>query len=126
MGRADESIASYRNQVEIDPRNRYATSNLSRALASRGQWEEALPLAAVAAEVMPEDVKRWHFLGRTQIKTGHIGKAMVEEHEVIGTVTEHDQGIGGGAAAGHLMAGALKPVADEHGDVVVILDEKEL
>jgi tetratricopeptide (TPR) repeat protein len=75
MGRSDEAIASYRKQIEVAPRSRMASSNLSKALASRGQWEEARQLATVAAEIVPEDVNRWHFLGKTQIETGRIDEA---------------------------------------------------
>jgi tetratricopeptide (TPR) repeat protein len=74
-GRTDEAIASYRKQIEVAPRSRFAAWNLSTVLASRGQWEEARQLATVAAELTPDDVRRWHFLGKTQIKTGRIDEA---------------------------------------------------
>ena len=75
MGRTDEAIASYRKQIEVEPRSRFASWNLSRVLASRGQWDEARQLAAVAAELTPEDVNRWQFLGKAEIKTGRIDAA---------------------------------------------------
>jgi Tfp pilus assembly protein PilF len=75
MGRADEAIASYREQLEVTPRSRFANWNLGRAMAARAQWEEARQLAVVAAEVMPEEVTRWHFLGQMQLKTGHVDEA---------------------------------------------------
>ncbi len=72
LGRVDEAIASYRKQLEVSPRNSYATYNLAVALGSRGQWEEALTFANQAAELAPTEVSRWYYLGKAQIRTGHL------------------------------------------------------
>src|SRR5262249_24753588 len=42
-----------------------------------------------------------------------------------GAVAQDDQGVGGGAAARHLVAGPLQALADEQGDVVVVLDQEQ-
>jgi len=75
MGRPDDAIASYRKQIEVLPRGRYACGNLAAILASRGQWDEARQWAALAAELNPQDVRRWHLLGQSQIKTGQLEEA---------------------------------------------------
>jgi tetratricopeptide (TPR) repeat protein len=74
-GRIEEAIASYRKQIEVAPRGRFACWNLSTILGSQGRWDEARPLAALAAELVPEDVNRWQFLGKAQIKTDRIDEA---------------------------------------------------
>jgi tetratricopeptide (TPR) repeat protein len=75
MGRIDEAIASYRKQIEVTPRSSFAGWGLATILASQDQWDEARKWAALAAELTPEDVKRWQLLGKAQIKTGHIDEA---------------------------------------------------
>lgn len=75
MGRHQEAIESYRKQMEVAPRSRLASYNLSRALASEGKWEEARPFAAMAVDIVPDEVNRWVFLGKIQTKTGHIDEA---------------------------------------------------
>jgi tetratricopeptide (TPR) repeat protein len=74
-GRIDEAIASYRKQIEVAPRGHHACWNLALLLASRGEWAEARDLAAVATELTPNDVNRWQFLGKAQIKTGRTDEA---------------------------------------------------
>src|SRR5262249_11729507 len=49
----------------------------------------------------------------------------IEKHEIVLTVPEHNKRIGGGAAAGHLIAGAFQAIADQQGNVIVIFDDKE-
>lgn len=75
MGRADEAIANYRKEIEVAPRSHFACWNLATILAAQGQWDEVRQWAALAAELTPEDVKRWHLLGKAQIKTGRIDEA---------------------------------------------------
>jgi len=75
MGRIDDAIASYRKQIEVAPRSQYAAWDLARVLSTRGEWEEARALAAVAAEVTAGDPSRWVFLGKTQVKTEDIEEA---------------------------------------------------
>jgi tetratricopeptide (TPR) repeat protein len=75
MGRVDEAMASYRKQMELDPHDGYASWNLATELASRGRWDEALRFAAVSAEGVPDDPRRWDLLGRAQIRTGRVDEA---------------------------------------------------
>jgi tetratricopeptide (TPR) repeat protein len=75
MDRVDDALEMFRWQIEVTPRDRYATYNLALALGSEGGWEEALPRALMAAEVAPPEIGRWTFLGKTQIKTGHVDEA---------------------------------------------------
>jgi tetratricopeptide (TPR) repeat protein len=75
MGRIDEALAMFRHQLEVTPRDRYATYNLALALGSQSGWEEALPWASIAAEAAPQEIGRWTFLGKAQIKTGHLDEA---------------------------------------------------
>jgi tetratricopeptide (TPR) repeat protein len=75
MGRIDDAIASYRKQIEVAPRGQYASWDLARILSTRGEWEEARALAAVAAELTAGDPNRWAFLGKAQVKTEHIEEA---------------------------------------------------
>lgn len=75
MGRVDEALAMFHRQLDVTPRDRYATYNLALALGSQGRWEEALPWASMASEVAPQEITRWTFLGKTQIRTSHFDEA---------------------------------------------------
>jgi Flp pilus assembly protein TadD len=75
MRRVDDAIAFYSKQIEVAPRNRYAPGNLASLMALRGEWEEALRLGTVAAELNPNDSKRLIFLGRAQMMTDHVDDA---------------------------------------------------
>ena len=75
LGRVDDAIASYRQQLEVSPRNSYATYNLAVALGSLGRWEEALQFATQASAIAPTEVSRWNYLGKTQMRTGHLDEA---------------------------------------------------
>jgi tetratricopeptide (TPR) repeat protein len=75
MGRIDEALAMFRRQLEVTPRDNYATYNLAVALSSQGRWEEALPWASLAAEAAPQEIARWSFLGKAQIRTSHFDEA---------------------------------------------------
>lgn len=75
QGRLDEAMASYLKQVEVNPQNPYAPTNLSHIFASRRQWDQARHWAEIAAVIPTEMAARWYFLGKTQLKTGLPGEA---------------------------------------------------
>jgi tetratricopeptide (TPR) repeat protein len=72
LRREDDAIDSFRKQIEVNPRDRFAHDNLAVSLATKNQWNAAASEAAVAAEIAPEDATKWFRLGRAQIKTGQI------------------------------------------------------
>jgi hypothetical protein len=75
QGREEEAIANFRKQLEIAPRSRYASANLSRALAFQGKWDEALPFAVMVTEIAPGEPNEWGYLGRVQAKAGQMEQA---------------------------------------------------
>ena len=52
-GRAQDAISEYRRAIELDPELRTARANLGGALASLGQWSEALGATEVGREPVP-------------------------------------------------------------------------
>jgi tetratricopeptide (TPR) repeat protein len=75
QGRLDEAMAGYLKQIEVNPKNPYAPTNLSHIHASRGQLDQARHWAEIAAVIPVEMAARWYFLGKTKLKTGRPTEA---------------------------------------------------
>ena len=51
----DETIASYRQAIELDPKNATAHNNLGVALSRKGQLDEAIACFRKAVELAPKN-----------------------------------------------------------------------
>ena len=60
-----------------------------------------------------------------EVKSRHVRQKIIEKDEIKRGLAENDEGVGGGAAARHLMADSLQALANEQGDVVVVFDQEE-
>src|SRR5262249_10157472 len=60
-----------------------------------------------------------------QLQTLHVGQEIVEQDQVKGSLRKDDEGVGAGPAAEDLVVGTFEGLADEQGDVIVILDQEQ-
>src|SRR5262249_18755135 len=61
-----------------------------------------------------------------QVQALHVGQLLVQQHQVERRLRQHDQCVGGGAAAGDAVIDALQTLAHQQGHVVVVFDEEQL
>ena len=75
LKREDDAIESFRKQIAVSPRDRFAHENLAVSYVNKNDWEKARVEAAIAAEITPEDPVKWVRLGRAQLRSGHVDEA---------------------------------------------------
>ncbi len=76
LGRFDEAIAAYQQNVRIAPHDVFARNNLGNAFRDSGRPREAMRAYRAAVEINPDYIQGWHNLGFTFYLTrGQAGVA---------------------------------------------------
>jgi tetratricopeptide (TPR) repeat protein len=76
LGRFDDAIAAYRQNVQLAPGDVWARNNLGNAYRDSGRPREAMLAYRAAVEIDPDYVQAWHNLGLTfYLSKGQAGVA---------------------------------------------------
>jgi tetratricopeptide (TPR) repeat protein len=78
-GKLEESVAAYRQSIEIDPSFTEAMHGLARALQDLQRYDEAITVSQKITELDPDDV-----LAHTSLSVLYQKKGMVPEAEAEG------------------------------------------
>lgn len=89
LGRVDEAIARYREQLAITPDHPNAHFNLATALQSTGRLDEAIPHYREALRVAPEHANAANNLGNALLSRGDLDGAAEAYRRALAIRPEH-------------------------------------
>jgi serine/threonine-protein kinase len=83
LGKDNEAIACYRQDIELDPGYAAAHGNLGVVLSARGQLDEAIASYRRAIELDPNDAVAHYNLGNALKGKGKVGEAIASFRQAI-------------------------------------------